>query len=119
MTNSDILKEKMVKALEKSMGIVTDACKAVGIARQTHYRWTKEDKDYNDNVESISGIAIDFAETQLYKQIENGVPASTIFYLKTKGKSRGYVEKQEMDFNVQGIREISILPASADTDKDK
>ena len=38
-TKSDILKKEIIKALEKSLGIVTTACKNVGIARSTYYEW--------------------------------------------------------------------------------
>ena len=100
-TNSDILKKQMVEALEKSLGIVTTACKSVDIARQTHYRWMDEDNEYRKAVEDIGEIAIDFAESQLHKQIKDGVQSSTIFYLKTKGKKRGYVEAQEFKVNME------------------
>ena len=71
MTNSDINKKKMIEAMEKSLGIVTTACKSVGISRETHYRWTREDEQYRMQVESISDMALDFAESQLHKQIIN------------------------------------------------
>jgi len=87
MTNNDINKKSMIEALEKSLGIVTSACKAVGISRETHYRWLRED----------------FAESQLHKQIKEGEVSSTIFFLKTKGKRRGYVERQEIDTNIAPI----------------
>jgi len=90
------LKRAMIEALEKSLGIVTSACKSVGINRSTHYDWLKSDEDYKAEVESIEDIAIDFAESQLHKQIKDGNPTSTIFYLKTKAKKRGYVERQEI-----------------------
>lgn len=96
MTNNDILKKQMVEALEKSLGIVTSACKAVGISRETHYRWLREDEAYKMAVDSIEDIALDFAESQLHKQIKEGEVSSTIFYLKTKGKKRGYIERQEI-----------------------
>ena len=86
----------MIEALEKSLGIVTTACKAVGISRETHYRWLREDEKYKASVDAIADIALDFAESSLHKQIQNGEVSSTIFYLKTKGKSRGYVERQEI-----------------------
>lgn len=86
----------MIEALEKSLGVVTSACKTVGISRQTHYEWYKEDENYRAEVDGISDIALDFAESQLHKQIQNGEVSSTIFYLKTKGKKRGYVERQEL-----------------------
>ena len=87
----------MIEALEKSLGIVTTACKSVGISRQTHYQWMKEDEAYRQEVEGISDIALDFAESKLHKQIENNDTTATIFYLKTKGKKRGYVERTEVE----------------------
>lgn len=87
----------MIEALEKSLGIVTTACKSVGISRQTHYEWMKEDAEYRSQVDGISDIALDFAESKLHKQIENNDTTATIFYLKTKGKKRGYVERTEVE----------------------
>lgn len=89
------LKKAMLEALEKSLGIVTTACKIVGIDRGTHYNWLKDDEDYRDAVNGIEDIAIDFAESNLHKLIQSGDTASTIFFLKTKGKKRGYIERVE------------------------
>lgn len=89
-------KKAMIAALEKSLGIVTVACKTVGIARDTHYRWMKKDKKYKEAVDALENVAIDFAESKLHKLIEKGDTAATIFYLKTKAKHRGYVERQEV-----------------------
>jgi len=85
----------MLQALEKSLGIVTSACKVVGISRQTHYNWM-EDAEYKAAVMELGDVALDFAESKLHKLIDQGNPAATIFYLKTKGKERGYVERQEI-----------------------
>lgn len=85
----------MIDALEKSLGIVTTACRSCGISRNTHYTWMKDDEDYKKAVDSIADIALDFAESKLHGQIKNGDTTATIFFLKTKGKRRGYVERQE------------------------
>jgi hypothetical protein len=90
------LKKAMIEALEQSLGIVTTACKKVGINRKTHYDWLKADEEYAASVLSIEDMTIDFAESQLHKQIKDGNPTSTIFYLKTKAKKRGYIERQEI-----------------------
>jgi hypothetical protein len=100
------LKKAMIAALEKSLGIVTTACKTVGIDRGSHYNWMREDEEYRSAVESIADLAIDFAESSLHKQIQDGNPTSTIFYLKTKGKKRGYIERQE--FAHEGINTTVI-----------
>ena len=90
------LKAATLEALEKSLGIVTTACKKVDIARSTFYKWVAEDKEFESAVTDMDNIALDFAESSLHKQIQSGVPVSTIFYLKTKGKKRGYIERQEI-----------------------
>lgn len=91
----DAQKKAMVAAMEKALGVVTTACKTVGISRQTHYNWLN-DPDYAAAIEDVSEVAVDFAESHLHKLIKDGNPAATIFFLKTKGKGRGYVERQEI-----------------------
>ena len=110
MNKTEHHKKAMIAALEKSLGIVTTACKKVGIGRTTFYDWLKEDKEFAKEVNEIQDIALDFAETQLHSQIGGGSTAATIFYLKTKGKKRGYVERQEIT-GLEGTRlfEVEIL----------
>jgi hypothetical protein len=98
--STEVIKAAMIEALTKSLGIVTTACKQVEISRETHYRWMQEDEKYKSDVEDISDVALDFAESMLHKQIEAKDTAATIFYLKTKGKRRGYIERSEVDHNV-------------------
>ena len=92
----------MIAALEKTLGIVTAACKASGISRDKHYYWMNHDPIYKKAVEEIGEMGVDFAEGKLLESIKNGSDTATIFYLKTKGKARGYVEKTEVDANVTG-----------------
>lgn len=96
MDKTQLSKKAMVEALEKTLGIVTAACKQVGISRVTHYEWLREDEEYKKAVNDISEVAKDFVESQLFKQIKDNNPTSTIFFLKTKGKDRGYIERTEV-----------------------
>ncbi len=100
MTKTDINKKAMLAALEKSLGIVTTACREVGIVRNTHYEYMKSDKDYRKAVKELENVALDFVESQLHKQIQKGNPLSTIFYLKCRARKRGYIEQQ--DIKIQG-----------------
>ena len=92
-------KEAMLEALELSLGIVSTAAKKANVDRSMHYDWLKSDPEYKAAVESIQESVIDFAESHLYKLVKEGNPAATIFYLKTKGKKRGYIERQEIEVN--------------------
>lgn len=112
MDKTEQHKRAMIEALEASLGVVTAACKAVGVGRTTFYGWLKDDPDFAKEVDDIQNIALDFAESQLHKQIKRGNTSATIFYLKTKGKKRGYIERQEiqMDGSVES-KVIEWTPA--------
>ena len=96
--NSTALKKKaMIEALEKTLGVVTTAAKMIGIERTTHYKWMENDAEYKANVDDVQNVVLDFAESALHKMVENHNPAATLFLLKTKGKKRGYIERQEIE----------------------
>jgi len=95
-TNLHAKKKQLIAALKNTLGIVTTACEQAGISRKQYYIWIKDDEKFKAEVEAIEDIPIDFAESKLHKQIEKGDTTAIIFYLKTKGKKRGYVEKQEI-----------------------
>jgi len=94
---TDILKGNMLQALEKTLGVVTPAAKIANIARQTHYEWMREDAIYKEAVNAIEEMTLDFAESKLHKLIQEGNFTATIFFLKTKGRNRGYIERQEIE----------------------
>jgi len=95
-------KKKVVDALEKSLGVVTTACKIAEVSRTQFYQWLKDDEDFAKKVQEIENVTLDFVESQLHKQIKENSTAATIFFLKTKGKKRGYIERQEIDHTTQG-----------------
>ncbi len=89
-------KKSMLAALEKSLGVVTTAAKSCGIDRNLHYDWLKDDPEYKAAVLALNNVTLDFAESKLHALINEGNPTATIFFLKTKGKERGYVETTEV-----------------------
>jgi len=107
--SSTLKKNAMLEALKKSLGIVTKAVEMVGIDRQTHYNWLKDDPEYKKSVEALDDVVLDFAESKLHQSINNGSDTATIFFLKTKGKKRGYIEKSEItqtNLNVE-VQEVT------------
>ena len=88
-------KKAVIEALEQSLGIVSEACKKVGVGRTTFYKWTREDSEFKEQVDDIEDVALDYVESQLYGQIRKGDTTAIIFYMKTKGKKRGYIEKTQ------------------------
>ena len=111
----DIKKTEILNALEEKNGIVTEACGSIGLARSTFYKWLNEDKEFKAAVDDIQDVALDYVEGKLFEKITGitvksgtdregkdivyDVPPSDtaiIFYLKTKGKKRGFIERQEL-----------------------
>tara|TARA_R110000822_G_scaffold3060_1_gene13949 strand:+ start:391 stop:744 length:354 start_codon:yes stop_codon:yes gene_type:complete len=101
-------KKAIIEALEKSLGVVTTACKKVGVGRTTFYGWLEDDAEFKKEVNDIQDLALDFVESQLFEQIKDSNTTATIFYLKTKGKKRGYVERIEQDHTTNG-KEITVI----------
>jgi hypothetical protein len=116
MNKTEQHKKLVLESLEKSLGVVTTACKQAGIGRTIFYEWLKDDADFKAAVEDLQNVTLDFAESQLHKQIKDGNTSATIFYLKTKGKSRGYVERQEVQMTGDSLFQIEII-GSKDSDK--
>lgn len=115
-TKKALTKDALLSALKSNLGNVSKTCEEVGISRNTYYTYLNDEK-FKSEVESIEESNIDFAESKL-RELINGVQmfagqdegediiyrkepnvTATIFYLKTKGKKRGYVEKTESENN--------------------
>lgn len=115
---TQVNKNLMLKALEQSLGVVTTAAKATGVSRTKHYGWMNEDEAYKNAVLDVHERTVDFAESALHKLIKGGNVASTIFYLKTKGKKRGYVERVEHTGNDGAAIKILNLGAGSEADEE-
>ena len=100
LTKSYILKKNLVDALKSTLGVVTSACEKCECSRVTFYDYYRDDLEFKKEVDSVQDIALDFVESKLYEQIKDKVTAATIFYLKTKGRKRGYIERIEQDIRV-------------------
>jgi len=111
-------KEKFLEVFANNLGNVQDSCKAAGISRATYYVWKDNDQDFAQAVEEIQEGLIDLAESKLLDNIKSGKTNEILFYLRTKGKYRGYVERQEIT-GADGAPpkiEIEIVNKFEDTD---
>lgn len=106
---STVLRKKdMLEALKKSAGIVTRAAQAINLDTSTHYRWLHEDEDYKAQVAELDNLVLDLAETALLSKIKEGDTTAIIFFLKTKGRKRGYIETKTIETGDGGPLKIII-----------
>ncbi len=91
-----ITEKAMIKAIEKSYGIVTLIADRLKIQRSAVYNNIKKFQ-LNELIEIERERLVDFAESKLIENIRKGKETSIIFTLKTLGKKRGYIERQEVE----------------------
>lgn len=97
-------------AYELSAGNVSHACKGAGISRQTYYNWLDKFDTFKKGIAEIDEATKDFAESILMKMLQEKNVTATIFYLKTKCKDRGYVEKVELELPKEYVPVQMVLP---------
>jgi hypothetical protein len=102
-------KRKVLTALEECLGIVTTACESASVARRTFYQWMTSDPLFKAEVVDITNRALDFVESKLFENIDSNDTTSIIFYLKTKGKDRGYTERQEIEHSTAPGKRITLV----------
>ena len=100
-------KEIFLKALRNNLGHITKACEKANIHRRTYYSWIDKDEEFKQQCEDVEESLLDLSESKLLENIQNNDNTCIIFHLKTKGKKRGYVEKQEFEVT-KPISEINF-----------
>jgi len=88
--------EKICRALRESKGLLTLAAQKAGVSYWTVWRYSKDFPSVAKAVEESKEGMLDFAEGKLYKAISEDNLTAIIFFLKTKGKQRGYIERSEL-----------------------
>jgi len=106
------LKKDFLTAFQESLGNVSHACDAIGVARSTYYDWLKSDPDFKKLDDEARQRTVDTVESVLYDLIVNEKnPTATIFFLKANPLmgSRRYREGVDVTTNGESISPLSGL----------
>ena len=96
---TQIAKDRMLKALESSLGVITTALKVTDLSRTNFYKWLKEDEEFKAQVEEIENIQQDFIKSKYYECVKDKVPSVVIHAAKTR---LGWNEKPQLDITSGG-----------------
>ena len=88
--------DEVAQAIIDSDGILAAAARKLGCARKTVYSYIEKYAKVKEAYEEASETVLDLAEGKLIDAVEQGQLPAIMFVLKTKGKHRGYVERQEV-----------------------
>jgi hypothetical protein len=81
--------EDFLRVLQQSLGVVGLALQQTNVSRDEYDEWL-EDMEFEQKIKEIDDLSLDYVENQLLKLIQQGELSAITYYLKTKGKKRGY-----------------------------
>ena len=104
--------KRMLDAIKKNGGAIYLAARELGCAPNTIYNRMEKVPAMKQAVEDARGEVVDYAEQKLRLAVLNGEPWAVAMVLKTLGKHRGYVERQEVTGAESGPIELVVTYAS-------
>lgn len=108
--------EEIVDIYEKKACNLTATAKALAMSRMQLYNWRAKNRKLDEAMRQCEESMLDNTESELFKQIKDGNITAIIFFLKTKGKNRGYYEKVENNVKTNAFEEL--MKSLPDKDED-
>ena len=96
MTRNELTAEQVISKIHDLHGNVSSVAKFFKLSRQTMHKYINDHPTVKAALEESRERMIDNVESKLYSQALAGNTTAMIFFLKTQGKQRGYVERQEI-----------------------
>lgn len=88
--------EQVIAALRQAKGMVTIAAQALKCEPRTVRNYIDRYPTVKQACDDERAQVLDIAELRLYQAIQDREPWAITFTLKTIGKDRGYVDRQEV-----------------------
>jgi len=85
---------EFITRFDSNFGLIRRTCLEEGISAQTYYNWKKRCPNFKKKIEKILKRDLIIVEDSLRERILAGDTQAIMFYLRTKGASRGWNEKE-------------------------
>lgn len=98
----NLTKEEVLDAIENSQGLISKIQKKLQAARGENFCWETVNNyvhkwpETEEALKAEKEAILDLAENNIFKELVSGDAATSKWYLKMKGKDRGYIETQEI-----------------------
>ena len=103
--------EQIVQAIDTKNGNITEAAKGLNISRATLYNYVNASPTLQEATHQTRESLLDFAESQLKKNIEAGKETSLIYFMNCKGRHRGYGNFKQIEIIDKDTKPESLDPA--------
>lgn len=115
MSTQKYTADQVSAAIRDSEGFVSKAASILGCSVQSLYNYRDRYQSVKEAWEETYERRLDFVESKLMQLIRDGNVAAVIFFLKTQGKARGYVERVEhVGENGGPVRHITTIEVHHD-----
>jgi hypothetical protein len=88
--------QTVAEVLRDVRGNLSVAAQKIGVDRTTMYNYIESHPELKEVLKEARETMLDHAESSLYRAVLDGEGWGVCFLLKTQGKSRGYIERQEL-----------------------
>ena len=89
--------QQILEAIKGSYGIISNIANKLGCEWHTAKRHIEAYPSCIEAIKAEEETGIDNAENKMYDLINSADPQMIRYFLSTKGKRRGYTEKQEIE----------------------
>lgn len=109
-----ITKEQMLEAIQGSQGLVSkiqrklEAILGEKISWDTTEKWIHKWEEAETAVKNEKEAMLDIAENNIFKDMVNGDTATSKWYLRMKGKERGYEDTAQLQLDNSDPLKIDI-----------
>jgi hypothetical protein len=102
-------------ALQQAQGMVSVAARTLGCTRHTVMGYKARHPEIGQAIDEAMELQLDVTELKLFQSIQKGEAWAICFYLKTKGRARGYIEKVEVSGHITLEELVGMIPPRACT----
>lgn len=104
--------DQVIKQIQDLNGNIAAVARKLGVTRQSVYNHIRQHPTVQEALQQARETMLDNAESVLYREVLDGNMTAVIFFLKTQGRTRGYVERQEL----AGVKEQPLTIRIIDDD---
>ena len=107
-TKSAFQKAKLVELWTSTKGHISNMCRSVGVTRKTFYKWLKDDKEFNQEIQDAEWDLHDDVRDALIQKIADGSSTDIQFYLRKRHPD--FLDKGEGNINIKEAK-ILVIPS--------
>lgn len=115
------LKQRILDYMQNSIESVSIVAQKFDISPQYLYKFMKDDLEFKAALELQNDLKVDYVEGKMFENIDVNDSSMIQFYLKHKGKHRGYTDKLQIDHTTNGESlnkiEVEIVHKVVSSDK--